>query len=120
MKRREQRRLGERIRARLGERIRARREELGLTQEHLAARADVSAVHLSSVERGEIDAGLNVLKRIAAALDVPLGALVDEPVELSRKALTFALEFDQASPELKAALLVLLNDLARSRTRGRS
>lgn len=116
MKRRAQRRLGERIRE--------RRSERGFTQEDLAARANVSAVYLSRVEQGNTDVGLDVMVRIAAALDVPIASLISEPggepVELSRKALTFAREFDRASPKFKAAILVLLNDLARGRTRGRS
>ncbi len=104
----------------IGQRIRELRRAAKLTQDELGARAIVSGAHLSSIERGESDVGLSVLTRIAAALDVPIGALVGELVQLSEKALHFAREFDQASPELKAALLVLLNDLARSRTHGRS
>ncbi len=48
--------------------VRARREELGITQEALAERADLSKNYVGSIERGEQDMRLGVLLRLAYAL----------------------------------------------------
>jgi transcriptional regulator with XRE-family HTH domain len=53
----------------LGERIRARRHEVGLTQAEVAARASVSPTYLSDVERGRRIPALDMLDRIARAID---------------------------------------------------
>lgn len=99
----------------LGERIRARRQELGRTQDQVASQAGISQVHLSNVERGEVDVGLHVLKRIAAALDTPAGALLSEIIQLSEEAIAFGKAFDQAPAELRAAILAFLSRLPRER-----
>ena len=54
----------------IGRRIAEIRHEVGLTQEQLAEKADLSVVHLSNVERGKKRPGLPVLIRIAEALEV--------------------------------------------------
>jgi transcriptional regulator with XRE-family HTH domain len=53
----------------LGERIRARRHEVGLTQAEVAVRASVSPTYLSDVERGRRIPALDMLDRIARAVD---------------------------------------------------
>lgn len=103
---------------RVGQRIRERRRERGLTQEELGARTKVSAIHISRIERGEVDAGLDVIERIATALDVPLGALVGQLVSLSEEAIAFGKAFDQAPPELRVAILAFLATLQRERGQG--
>ena len=40
------------VRSKLGVNIRRRREELGLSQEQLANRAEMGAAHLGNIERG--------------------------------------------------------------------
>jgi transcriptional regulator with XRE-family HTH domain/cyclopropane fatty-acyl-phospholipid synthase-like methyltransferase len=100
------------------EEIRELRRERGLTQEELGARANVSAIHVSNIERGEIDAGLDVIERIATALDVPLGALVGQLVSLSEEAIVFGKAFDQASPELRVAILNFLAGLYKPKGQG--
>jgi transcriptional regulator with XRE-family HTH domain len=55
--------------------IREYREQSGLTLTSLAAKAGISAAQLSQVERGRADASLATLRRIAAALEVPLFSL---------------------------------------------
>lgn len=61
-------------------RVRAQREAAGLTQQTLATRAQISLRTLSRIEGGE-DCTVSTLARIAKALDIPLGQLVDEPSE---------------------------------------
>lgn len=59
----------------LGERIAELRRERTLTQEKLAALAEISANYLARVEGGQHRASLPRLEQIAKALDVGLGAL---------------------------------------------
>lgn len=55
----------------IGARIKQRRQDLGLSLRELARRAEVSASFVSQVERGESNASLDSLRRIAEALSVP-------------------------------------------------
>jgi DNA-binding XRE family transcriptional regulator len=55
--------------------LRAWREHRGLTQDALAAVAGVSAPYLSQIEGGKRVGAVRTLRRIAAALDVPLDEL---------------------------------------------
>lgn len=59
----------------LGRSIRVRRTELGLTTAKLAAAAGVSRSLISQVERGLTSPSITTLRRIAAALGVPVVAL---------------------------------------------
>lgn len=58
--------------------LRAWREHRGLTQDALAALAGVSAPYLSQIEGGKRVGAVRTLRRIAAALDVPLDELTRE------------------------------------------
>lgn len=59
-----------------GAAIRRRREELGLTVQELAARADVGDKHLYGLETGNNKARVERFQRIADALGVPLAFVV--------------------------------------------
>lgn len=61
----------------LGAKIRSRRKEKGLSQAKLAEIVDISAKYLGEVERGEGNITVFKLERIADALDVRLGKLLD-------------------------------------------
>ena len=66
-------------RERIGAQIRALREERNLEAKDLAQYADIDASNLSRIEKGKFSPGLDVLCKIAAAMDcsveiVPLGA----------------------------------------------
>ncbi|QEL17776.1 helix-turn-helix domain-containing protein [Limnoglobus roseus] len=63
------------VRERFGFAVKARREELGLTQEGLAAAARIHRTYLSDVERGTRNLSLVNVERLAAALDLSLAAL---------------------------------------------
>lgn len=56
----------------IGRRVRALREERGISQEELAARADLHRNYVGSVERGERDVGIGALTRLANAVGVSL------------------------------------------------
>lgn len=66
----------EKVQLTFGASVRARREELLLTQEEVAARAELHTNYVSSVERGERNLGLHNIVRLAFALDMPVSMLV--------------------------------------------
>ena len=59
--------------------VRAWRESRGLTQEALAEQAGVSAPYVSQIESGKRIGAVRTLRRIAAALELPLDELTREP-----------------------------------------
>jgi ribosome-binding protein aMBF1 (putative translation factor) len=61
-----------RIRFELGEAVRHRREELGLTQTELAARAGLKQPAVARLEAGGTMPTIPMLERVAEALDVRL------------------------------------------------
>lgn len=60
----------------IGSRIRDRRVEMGLSQEMLAERADLSPTYISHIERAEKKPSLSTLIRLTAALDVTVDYLL--------------------------------------------
>jgi transcriptional regulator with XRE-family HTH domain len=60
----------------LGRVARHRRNELHLTQEVVAARADIAKMHLSKIENGSGNPSLGTLRRLAAALELSITELV--------------------------------------------
>lgn len=63
----------------LGKRIRQLRMRTGLSQEKMAAVAGLDRTYYAGIERGERNPSVKQLAKIAVALDVPIGALFDEP-----------------------------------------
>jgi len=60
----------------LGARVRRRRIRLGLSQETLAARADLHRNAIGNLERGDFDPKATTIARVAAALGVDAGSLL--------------------------------------------
>lgn len=56
----------------IGRRVRELREELQISQEELASRADLHRNYVGSVERGERDIGVGAVARLADALGLSL------------------------------------------------
>jgi transcriptional regulator with XRE-family HTH domain len=63
--------------AHFGTRLREARERLGLTQEEVAQRSGVHATEVSRIEAGKRDPQISTLRRLAKAVDVKLGQLLD-------------------------------------------
>ncbi|RIW36104.1 helix-turn-helix domain-containing protein [Bacillus salacetis] len=64
----------------VGERIKSIREKKGMTINELAQKAEISKSYISSIERDiQKNPSINVLERIAAALEVSLDKLLDQP-----------------------------------------
>lgn len=65
------------LRSRFGQRLKTLRNRAGLTQEELAAHADISVDFLSLVERGINAPSFETLERLAKALDLRVQDLFD-------------------------------------------
>lgn len=66
----------------LGEHVRRTREERGLQGKELAQLVNITPGYLSQIETGKSEPTLKVLRRIASALGVTPGTLLDgEPTE---------------------------------------
>ena len=63
--------------SKIGLKIKLLRNKLGLSQEDLAEKSDLSANSLGAIERGKSVAGIDTLERIAVALNIELKELVD-------------------------------------------
>ena len=61
-----------------GKVVRRWREKLGLSQEGLAAKAGIHRTYVSSIELGKVRLGLDIAKKVASGLDVPLSHLIKE------------------------------------------
>jgi len=66
------------IRKKFGKNVKAKRLELGLSQEALAFEAKSNRTYISDVERGTRNPSIDVVERIAKALGVTMGELLDE------------------------------------------
>lgn len=62
----------------IGTRIRQYRKLRKLSQEQLAERVDISTTHMSHIETGSTKLSLQVLVRLAMALEVPTDSLIFE------------------------------------------
>lgn len=62
-----------------GEHVRVLREQLGVSQEALAAEAGIHRTYMGGVERGERNICLKNIVRLAKALGVPTRELFSEP-----------------------------------------
>jgi len=69
----------------IGQKLRKRRKELGLTQENVAKKSDVSASFYSHIESGSGKVGLMALHRISKTLLLSIDGIFNEsqPFEYS-------------------------------------
>ena len=65
------------IRVKFGKRVRKARLAKGFSQEELAHEADSNRTYISDVERGTRNPSIEVVERIAKALGVSMGHLLD-------------------------------------------
>ena len=66
------------IREILARNLRRHRHEAGLSQEELAHRADIDRTYISSIERCQYAASIDVLERLARELGVKPATLLEE------------------------------------------
>jgi transcriptional regulator with XRE-family HTH domain len=116
------------------EKLKQLREERGLSQVKLAARADLNPATVNQIERGMRDASPGTLRKLADALEVSLYDLLEEeapivlapqPEEVSggeRRVdskpppITVNLESLVSSAELKPAIVRILESVATGET----
>ena len=60
----------------LGRKIRELREKKGISQEFFAGLCDINRVHMSQIERGQINLTIATLNKIAQNLDMSVSALL--------------------------------------------
>jgi transcriptional regulator with XRE-family HTH domain len=61
----------------LGTNLREARKRLGLTQEDVAERSGVQAGEVSRIEAGKRDPKVSTLEKLAAAVELPPGRLLE-------------------------------------------
>jgi len=61
----------------LGKNLLAARKKLGLTQEQVSERSGVQAGEVSRIERGQRDPQVSTVEKLAAAVELPPGRLLD-------------------------------------------
>jgi len=69
------------IRKKFGKNVRAKRQQLGLSQEAFAFEARSNRTYISDVERGTRNPSIEVVQRIAKALGVSMGELLDGQIK---------------------------------------
>lgn len=67
----------------VGSKIRALREAQGISVRRFALMVGTGRSYVSEIERGNVNIGLELLCRIAEALGVPVGDLVDDDVAVT-------------------------------------
>ncbi len=65
------------VKARLGHNLRRIRQEKGLSQEQFALEHDIDRTYISGIERGVRNPTIIVVEKIAKALGVSIGELLD-------------------------------------------
>jgi len=66
---------------RIGQRLLVRRRNLGLSQEEVARRANISLQQMGRIERGESDPKLKTVQDLAVALDTTVAYLSGETTD---------------------------------------
>jgi transcriptional regulator with XRE-family HTH domain len=90
-----------------GLRIKSLRETIGLTQENLAERMDITPNYLSSIERGKENPTFNMLIKFSNALRIEMWELFDYGHEVTSKKLREYLDrFSKKIDEKKLRLAV--------------
>jgi transcriptional regulator with XRE-family HTH domain len=65
------------IKEKFGLRLKTLRKAKGLSQEELAERSGLNRPYISGIEKGKRNVSLEVMEKLAGALGVGLGELVD-------------------------------------------
>lgn len=73
------------VRRRLGLNLKKLREEQGYSQESFADHCGLHRTYISGIERGVRNPTVAIIEKIAKALKVPIGVLLDETKTAVRK-----------------------------------
>ena len=91
------------------------REGRNMTLEELAARSGLTPNYIGSVENGKRDPSLSTILALAQGLAMKPGELLGSVPNVSAAAEQMGHLFDDAGPELQAAVLMLLRAFAKKR-----
>lgn len=83
---------------RLGEKVRTMRSRRGMSRKVLARHSDVSERYLAQLEAGEGNGSIQLLRRIADAMSVPVADLVDDRPERPLEAMLLEQFLGRLSP----------------------
>lgn len=72
------------LRIAFGKIVRRLREDLFMSQENLAEKANLNTNYVGSIERGERNVGLEVIYRLAYALKVHPRSLLPDPKKMGK------------------------------------
>ncbi|MBI5893835.1 MAG: helix-turn-helix transcriptional regulator [Deltaproteobacteria bacterium] len=99
----------------IGVRIKSIRESKGLTQESLAEKMDINTVYLSNIERGRANPTLDMLIKLAHALEVEMWEIFDFGHEVNVKELRDAMSklLKETDEEKLRLALKILRAVAR-------
>jgi XRE family aerobic/anaerobic benzoate catabolism transcriptional regulator len=90
--------VGDPFLLRLGEKVRTVRSRRGMSRKILARHSDVSERYLAQLEAGEGNCSIQLLRRIAEALNVPVADLVDDRPERPLEAMLLDQFLGRMSP----------------------
>lgn len=65
------------IKEKFGNRLKALRKEKDLSQEELAERSGLNRPYISGIEKGKRNVSLEVMEKLAEALEVGIGELIE-------------------------------------------
>ncbi len=103
----------------LGKRIREERLRVGLTQEQVAERIDVSTTYIGFVERGERSVTLEKLACLAECFHVPIDSLISESTASVSDEAQFEklrMLWNMAAAEDRSLILSIADVIARRQT----
>lgn len=95
------------MKKRIGKRFRQRREDVGLTQEQLAEKVDISVSYLSMIERGTSFPRCEVLIKLINALNTSADAIFCDVINRTAdyRASLLSEQLETLSPEERARVL---------------
>ena len=102
--------------AALGKRLKEARLKKKLTQEQLAEKADISAIYLSELERGEKSPSMTVFVNLVLALDISADyLLLDElPSGMDHVNNEISQRLNKLTPKQRASALAILDAYIKS------
>lgn len=104
----------------LSDKLRELREEKNLSQGDIEGRTGLFRCYISRVENGHTVPGVDTLKKMAAALEVPLWMLFYEGEEPPAEMPEFGREFDRETPADRKYLRQLASRLERMKEQDRN
>lgn len=99
---------------RIGNEIRECRTNAGLTQEQLAEKLNISAVHLSNIERGKTSMSLEVIVDISKTLQVPIDVLLCSEIGLPNQKFVVNNKISEILTDCSPCELLVICDIIKA------